>query len=134
MTEVVKQALDAGFSHIDSAACVSLSNFAILVVGRLTVLPCLSVYANEQHVGTAIRESGLARQDVWITTKYDGGDVFEEVHTSLRKVRSLAVTTFWLILLGMFDSRSWDSSILICTSYMARGSSRTGMSKDSGMI
>jgi diketogulonate reductase-like aldo/keto reductase len=49
------------------------------------------VYANEQYVGAAIRESGLARQDVWITTKYDGGEVLETVHTSLRKVRSSAV-------------------------------------------
>jgi hypothetical protein len=38
VTEVVKKALDdAGFSHIDSAACESVSNFAILVTGRLTV-------------------------------------------------------------------------------------------------
>jgi hypothetical protein len=44
-------------------------------------------YANEQYVGAAIRESGLAREDLWITTKYDGGDVLEEAHTSLRKVR-----------------------------------------------
>jgi hypothetical protein len=46
----------------------------------------LVVYANEQYVGAAIRESGLARQDLWITSKYDGGDVLEAVHTSLQKV------------------------------------------------
>lgn len=87
MTEVVKQALDAGFSHIDPAACESVSNFAILVTGRLTVYPSSTVvYANEQYVGAAIRECGLARQDIWITTKYAGGDVLDAVHTSLRKV------------------------------------------------
>lgn len=57
----------------------------------LTVLSHLLVYANEQYVGAAIRESGLPRQDVWITTKYNGGDMLEAVHTSLRKVRLSAV-------------------------------------------
>ena len=87
VTEVVEQALDAGFSHIDSAACEPVYNFTILVTGWLTFYsPGTVVYANEQHVGTAIRECGLARQDLWITTKYAGGDVFDAVHTSLRKV------------------------------------------------
>ncbi|KAI0292842.1 Aldo/keto reductase [Multifurca ochricompacta] len=64
VTEVVEQALEAGFSHLDTAA----------------------IYANEQFVGKAIRESGLGREDVWITTKYDGGVVLEEVHSSLQKL------------------------------------------------
>lgn len=46
-----------------------------------------TVYANEEFVGTAIHESGLARQDLFITTKYDGGEVLDAVHASLRKVR-----------------------------------------------
>jgi len=45
------------------------------------------VYANEEFVGTAIRESGVARRDLWITTKYDGGEVLDAVHASLHKVR-----------------------------------------------
>lgn len=87
VTEIVEQALDAGFFHIDSAASESVSNFTILVTSRLTVYPPGTiVYANEQYVGAAIRECGLARQDMWITTKYDGGDVLDAVRTSLRKV------------------------------------------------
>jgi len=87
VTEIVEQALDAGFSHIDSAEGESVSNFAILVTGRLTFYPPGTVaYANEQYVGAAIRESGLARHDIWITTKYAGGNVLDAVHTSLRKV------------------------------------------------
>lgn len=43
-------------------------------------------YYNEQCVGAAIRESGLAREDLWITSKFREGDALEEVHTSLRKV------------------------------------------------
>jgi hypothetical protein len=74
-------------SHTLTPPHVRLFNFTILVAGRLTVSIHLVVYANEQYVGTAIRESGLARQDLWITTKYDSGDVLEAVHTSLRKVR-----------------------------------------------
>ncbi|KAH9958932.1 Aldo/keto reductase [Russula dissimulans] len=62
VTEWVKQALDAGFSHIDTAA----------------------FYANEQFVGAAIR--GHVRKGIWITTKYGSGNALEEVHTSLRKL------------------------------------------------
>ena len=87
MTEIVEQALDAGFSHIDTAACESVSNFTILVTGRLTFYPPDTVvYANEQYVGAAIRESGLARQDMWVTSKYNGGDPLDSAHTSLREV------------------------------------------------
>jgi len=64
VSEIVEQAFDAGFSHID----------------------CAAFYANEQYIGAAIRECGLARQDMWITTKYDGGDVLDAVRTSLRKL------------------------------------------------
>jgi diketogulonate reductase-like aldo/keto reductase len=66
VTAVVEQALEAGFSHIDTA----------------------SAYANEQFVGAAIRESGLPREDLWVTGKYDGhdDDVQGAVRTSLRKL------------------------------------------------
>ncbi|KAF8553123.1 Aldo/keto reductase [Imleria badia] len=46
----VMQALDNGFNHIDTA----------------------QVYRNEAEVGTALRETGLSRSDVFITTKYSG--------------------------------------------------------------
>ncbi|WP_242977421.1 aldo/keto reductase, partial [Fructobacillus ficulneus] len=53
----VKQALDLGYRHIDTAA----------------------VYGNEAGVGQAIRESSVAREDIFVTTKilaeikdYDG--------------------------------------------------------------
>jgi len=60
VTAIVEQALEAGFSHIDTAA----------------------YYANEQFVGTALRESGLPREDLWVTGKYDGRD--DDVHGALR--------------------------------------------------
>jgi len=66
VTAVVEQALEAGFSHIDTA----------------------SYYANEQFVCIAIRESGLPREDVWVTSKYErfDNDVQGAVRTSLHKL------------------------------------------------
>jgi len=45
--KAVDTALEVGYRHIDTAA----------------------IYGNETGVGTAIAESGLAREDLWITTK-----------------------------------------------------------------
>ncbi|KAI0292017.1 Aldo/keto reductase [Russula brevipes] len=47
------------------------------------------VYGNEEEVGRALRESGLAREDVYITTKYwgvDGLDIGTSLHDSLKKL------------------------------------------------
>jgi diketogulonate reductase-like aldo/keto reductase len=48
----VKSALKAGYRHIDTAA----------------------VYGNEESVGQAIKESGIPRQELFITTKLSNGD------------------------------------------------------------
>ncbi|KAI0315333.1 NADP-dependent oxidoreductase domain-containing protein [Amylostereum chailletii] len=61
---LVDNALQAGFSHIDTSA----------------------ICKNEEYVGTAIRESGLDRSELYITTKFDGGDIEDELHTSLSKI------------------------------------------------
>lgn len=45
--ETVRLALDAGYRHVDTA----------------------SIYGNERGVGEGVRSSGVAREDVWITTK-----------------------------------------------------------------
>ncbi|KAF8508534.1 Aldo/keto reductase [Gautieria morchelliformis] len=63
-TDFVEQAIDNGFWHIDTA----------------------SIYGNEESVGVAIRESGLTRRELYITTKYDGGNVREEMEKSLKKL------------------------------------------------
>ncbi|KIJ99371.1 hypothetical protein K443DRAFT_679992, partial [Laccaria amethystina LaAM-08-1] len=39
----------------------------------------------ESCVGTALRKTGLARSEFFITTKYGPGDVQEEVRNSLEK-------------------------------------------------
>lgn len=50
--EVVAKALEVGYRHIDTAA----------------------LYGNEEGVGEALRDSGLAREDVFITTKLGNED------------------------------------------------------------
>lgn len=66
----VKYALDAGYVHIDTA----------------------SLYANEESVGKAIRESGIAREEVFVTTKIWNTDqgydsTFKALEISLDKLQ-----------------------------------------------
>lgn len=51
-TGEVDQAIDVGFDHLDTA----------------------QTYRNEEEVGQAIKESGLSRKELWITTKWSGTD------------------------------------------------------------
>ncbi|EIN09222.1 aado/keto reductase [Punctularia strigosozonata HHB-11173 SS5] len=67
VTEMVKKALATGYRHIDTAAN----------------------YGNERSVGRALRESGVARGDIWITTKLDHKDhgrVAQALDDSLAKL------------------------------------------------
>ncbi|CAA7270314.1 unnamed protein product [Cyclocybe aegerita] len=57
----VDQAISVGFSHIDTA----------------------QAYRNEADAGKAIHESGLARKDIFITTKYSGLDGLD-IETSIK--------------------------------------------------
>lgn len=59
--QFVEQALETGFSHIDTA----------------------QFYQNEQYVGRAIRESGLARDELYVTSKWGFGNLQEAFHASL---------------------------------------------------
>jgi diketogulonate reductase-like aldo/keto reductase len=63
----VRWALELGYRHIDTA----------------------QAYGNEESVGRALRDSGLAREDVFITTKfYPGGrDPAAEAEKSLRRLQ-----------------------------------------------
>lgn len=66
-TDQVDQAISVGFSHVDTAQS----------------------YRNETEAGIAIRESGLARNDIFITTKYsglDGLDIETSIHNSLNNL------------------------------------------------
>jgi 2,5-diketo-D-gluconate reductase A len=70
----VRWALEAGYRHIDTA----------------------QEYGNEESVGRALRESGLARTDVFITTKFFPGarDPAGELEQSLRRLGVDAVDLY----------------------------------------
>lgn len=64
----VLAALEAGYRHLDTA----------------------SMYGNEESVGAAIRMSGIAREDIFVTTKLwnsDHGNPERALDTSLRKLQ-----------------------------------------------
>ncbi len=67
--EAVKQALNFGIRHIDTAVA----------------------YFNEQEVGKAVKESGIKREDIWITSKmwlqdYKYEDAKKAIDLSLKKL------------------------------------------------
>lgn len=55
--KAVKAALDAGYRHIDTALA----------------------YGNEHEVGQGIKDSGVPREQIWLTTKVRGSR--QEIHT-----------------------------------------------------
>ncbi|KIK69802.1 hypothetical protein GYMLUDRAFT_34208 [Collybiopsis luxurians FD-317 M1] len=62
ITEYIGQAIEKGFSHIDTA----------------------SYYETEEYVGKAIKESGLARSELYVATKYlSTSPVCENIRESL---------------------------------------------------
>src|SRR4051812_30078435 len=67
----VAKALEVGYRHVDTA----------------------QGYQNEEGVGQAIADSGVARDDIWVTTKLANGkhersDAVDELKTSLKKLRT----------------------------------------------
>jgi 2,5-diketo-D-gluconate reductase A len=75
--ESVKYALQAGYRHLDTA----------------------TMYGNETEVGRAIRDSGVDRADVFITTKVPPGNVGRERATIDASLRDLGTdhVDLWLI-------------------------------------
>lgn len=57
----------------------------------------MTVYKTEGGVGEAIRESGLKREELFITTKYDGGDIREAIEGSLKKVCPMGCGLFFTL-------------------------------------
>ena len=75
--EAVRLALDAGYRHIDSA----------------------TMYGNEADVGRAVRDSGIAREDVFITTKLPADRAGRERDTIAASLRALGLeyVDLWLV-------------------------------------
>jgi len=66
----IDQAISLGFSHVDTAQS----------------------YRNEEEAGIAIRESGLERKEIFITTKYSGSNGLD-IQTSLKNsLKNLGVS------------------------------------------
>lgn len=75
--DAVLRALELGYRHIDTA----------------------TMYRNEDQVGRAVAESGLPREDVFITTKLQPGDAGRERATIEASLRALGTeyVDLWLI-------------------------------------
>ncbi|MDP9259450.1 MAG: aldo/keto reductase [Actinomycetota bacterium] len=75
--EAVRHALDVGYRHIDTA----------------------TMYGNEAAVGRALRDSGLPRDEVFITTKLPSGNAGRERATIDSSLHALGVerVDLWLI-------------------------------------
>ncbi len=73
----VRHALDVGYRHLDTA----------------------TMYNNEDQVGRALKESGVAREDVFLTTKLNPRDAGREQKTIEASLRALGTdyVDLWLI-------------------------------------
>ncbi len=73
----VRYALDIGYRHIDTA----------------------TAYRNEADVGRAVRDSGVPREDVFVTTKLPPGDAGRERRTLDASLRALGLeyVDLWLV-------------------------------------
>jgi 2,5-diketo-D-gluconate reductase A len=73
----VRSALEVGYRHIDTA----------------------TIYRNEREVGRAVRDSGIAREQVFVTTKLPPSDAGRERRTLDNSLRALAMdhVDLWLV-------------------------------------
>jgi 2,5-diketo-D-gluconate reductase A len=75
--ESVRRALEVGYRHLDTA----------------------TMYGNESEVGRALKDSGLAREDVFLTTKLPPGRAGQEQATIAASLRALGTdhVDLWLV-------------------------------------
>jgi diketogulonate reductase-like aldo/keto reductase len=76
-TDATRAALEAGYRHLDTA----------------------TVYGNEAEVGAGLRDSGVSRDDVFITTKFPPNAAGAEIDTLRRSLQLLGIDylDLWLI-------------------------------------
>jgi 2,5-diketo-D-gluconate reductase A len=101
--EAVRHALDVGYRHIDTA----------------------TMYANEAAVGRAVRDSGLPRDEVFITTKLPSGNAGRERATIDASLDALGVdrVDLWLIHWppgGRAAPQVWEQFIQVQAAGLAR--------------
>lgn len=86
-TDFVDQAISVGFSHIGQWQASS----EVPLKAHVALPDTAQAYRNEEEAGKAIRESGLPRKDLYITTKFsgrDGLDIETSIQNSLKFVSS----------------------------------------------
>lgn len=87
VTDYVGQAIENGFSHIDTA----------------------QFYQTETYVGLAIKESGLPRSSLYITTKYSGpGKSQQAIQQSLNKIGISYVDLYLVHFPKLFSESVWQ--------------------------
>lgn len=88
--EAVKVALQSGYRHIDTALA----------------------YGNEKEVGEGIKDSGVPREEIWVTTKLDNPwhkRVEEGINSSLKSL-GLDYVDLYLMVSGTNLQRRWTRS------------------------
>lgn len=98
-------ALEAGYRHVDTAA----------------------MYANEAEVGRALRDSGVPRDEVFVTTKYNPRATGRELDVLDRSLEALGVSWVDLWLVHAPDRRNEE----IWASFVA--AQRDGRARDIGV-
>ncbi len=101
--DAVRFALEVGYRHIDTA----------------------TIYGNEAEVGRALRDSGLRRRDVFVTTKLPLSNVGRERQTMDASLRALGTdyVDLWLVHWpprGGAASRTWRELLAIRDEGLAR--------------
>lgn len=101
--EAVRCALDAGYRHIDTA----------------------SVYRNEAEVGRAVRDSGLDRSEVFLTTKLPAGADIRDRATIDDSLRALGTAYVDLLLVhwppdGRASPAVWEEFLAVRDKGLAR--------------
>jgi diketogulonate reductase-like aldo/keto reductase len=101
--EAVRFALEIGYRHVDTA----------------------TMYRNEAEVGRAVRDSGLDRRDVFITTKLPPGNVGRERATLDASLRALGTdyVDLWLVHwppAGQASPRVWEEFLAVRNEGLAR--------------
>lgn len=103
VTDAVKTALSLGYRHIDTAAA----------------------YGNETGIAKAIAESGIAREDIFITTKIPGeiknyDDAKKSIHDSLKNLNTSYIDLMlihapkpWEELFGGSDKNYFEENLAV---------------------
>jgi diketogulonate reductase-like aldo/keto reductase len=103
--EAVRYALDVGYRHIDTA----------------------TMYRNEREVGRAVRDSGLPREELFITTKLHPGDAgrADQVVAASLEALGTPYIDLWLI--------HWPPRSIVRTWQALLEAKAAGLTRDAGV-